>query len=195
MMNITNEMPAFIAEYFKNGNKKKIRSIIYTAIMVVCGILMSVLEKDAAQVFTALFCVSVFAAFFGWLTYSRYPMSRRNYAWFLQYGSNQMLNSVINSYFMFNPKGLTAVGAQAIVDRSNGLVLIPYSQFAWAYVEDGRYASTKVYTKDGKQFRLIGMGAAMFTKFIQIHARALPPDVILGYGKEQQRKYNEMYKK
>lgn len=193
----TSDMPEFLTKYFEKGKKKLCRCLIYTAVFVLSIILVITMKGDATAIVGALFFFSFMTFMFAWVSYIQYPFSRKNHRWFLKYGNNGMLCGEINDEFMRRPNCNFAAGKEAIVDRTNGIRLIPYSQIAWAYgkeVHGNNIQSVIVYTKDGTKVDLIGTTVDELRRILPI-VSAVSPNVIIGYGNDQKKQYREMYRR
>jgi len=120
---------------------------------------------------------------------------RKNYNWFLKISNDadRVVDSINIDKSNYSEVNQIYLGGRGLF-YNYAFLLIPYSEIAWVYLQGGKVKysnvasiSTGIGMKNGKQFTLRCNGEQLM-----IVMQKYFPDVLLGYTKENAKRYKEI---
>lgn len=182
----------------KKRKKSKITGIlalIFLAISVLC---IALGVNDETGAFLAIGILVGGMGFY--ITGIIYLVNRcsfiRNLKWVMRIGKEHTLDD-IDLTTPYLKKGKIYIGSQALYSKYNH-VMVPYSEVAWvySYVMTNGYIPiptyyTVIHTKDHKKF-MLQCRIDKLKEVIEGYFIPNNPNLVLGYGKNQKKRYKEL---
>lgn len=150
-------------------------------------------NSDRFSSFVALFFMFVGCVWaFYWVGYSSFVKSVK---WLKRNGMEHIADDIVLDTPVF-PKSKTYCGQKAFFSKKSGVIL-PYAEIVWSHVYVHHTArvfekTLILHTKDGAEFSL-DIERDEFLRLLRQYILKHSPDIILGFGAEQELQYRQMY--